>query len=94
MPGHTRNPLCGLPSLVKAHYFLNCIFGRIIQGSDGLPKASLILPLRRHFERKNIEIAFPQRDIHIRSVVPFPIHGLPDQAEQQGNQEKMYHKGL
>jgi potassium efflux system protein len=31
--------------------------------------------IKKAFDKADIEIAFPQRDIHVRSVeVPFPIH--------------------
>jgi small-conductance mechanosensitive channel len=56
-------------------------------GKRWFTQSELHFAIAKAFRNKNIEIAFPQRDIHIRSVVPFPIHGLPDQGEQQGNQE-------
>ena len=57
-------------------------------GKRWFTQSELNFAIAKAFRNKKIEIAFPQRDIHIRSVVPFPIHGLPDQAEQQGNQGK------
>lgn len=39
------------------------------------------------FRKNKIEIAFPQRDIHIRSVVPFPIRDLPGSAGQDGDRK-------
>ena len=52
-------------------------------GKRWFTQSELHFAIAKTFRKKNIEIAFPQRDIHIRSVVPFPIHGLPDQAEQE-----------
>jgi small-conductance mechanosensitive channel len=34
------------------------------------------------FRKNNIEIAFPQRDIHIRSVVPFPVQDVQEQTKK------------
>ena len=54
-------------------------------GKRWFTQSELNFAIAKAFRKKNIEIAFPQRDIHIRSVVPFPIHGLPDQGYR--NQE-------
>ncbi|MCF6154927.1 MAG: mechanosensitive ion channel [Candidatus Brocadia sp.] len=40
------------------------------------------------FQRNQIQIAFPQRDIHIRSVVPFPFQDIQEHVKQDGNQDK------
>ncbi len=55
-------------------------------GKRWFTQSELNFAIAKAFRKKNIEIAFPQRDIHIRSVVPFPIHGLPDQAKQETNE--------
>ena len=44
------------------------------------------------FRKNNIEIAFPQRDIHIRSIVPFPVQNIQGNVAQGGNQEIVYKK--
>lgn len=39
------------------------------------------------FKRNHIKIAFPQRDIHIRSVVPFPFQDMQGYGKQIDNQD-------
>lgn len=39
------------------------------------------------FKKNHIEIAFPQTDIHIRSVVPFSFQGIQGYVKQNINQE-------
>ncbi|MDN3515037.1 MAG: mechanosensitive ion channel [Candidatus Brocadia sp.] len=38
------------------------------------------------FKKNNIVIAFPQRDIHIRSVAPFPFQDMQGHSKQNENQ--------
>ena len=35
--------------------------------------------------KNNIEIAFPQRDIHIRSIAPFPDQNIQKHLKQEDN---------
>ncbi|MFN3531290.1 MAG: mechanosensitive ion channel domain-containing protein [Candidatus Brocadia sp.] len=39
------------------------------------------------FKKNHIEIAFPQRDIHIRSVVPFSFHDMQGHVKKNDNQD-------
>ena len=45
------------------------------------------------FKKNHIEIAFPQRDIHIRSVVPFSVQDIEGHVKQSINQE-IHHKKI
>ncbi len=40
------------------------------------------------FRKNNIEIAFPQRDIHIRSVVPFPVQNTQEYVKQEYSKQE------
>jgi len=45
------------------------------------------------FKKNHIEIAFPQTDIHIRSVVPFSVQDIEGHVKQNINQE-IHHKKI
>ncbi|MCF6159541.1 MAG: mechanosensitive ion channel [wastewater metagenome] len=52
-------------------------------GKRWFTQSELNFAIDELFRKNNIEIAFPQRDIHIRSVVPFPVQNIQGQTKQE-----------
>ena len=49
-------------------------------------KSDLNFAIDEAFQKYNIEMAFPQLDVHMRSVVPFPIQNMQEQTAYQKTQ--------
>lgn len=56
-------------------------------GKRWFAQSELNFTIAKVFRKNNIEIPFPQRDIHIRSVVPFAVKDIPAQVKREDKQE-------
>ncbi|HHT9146025.1 MAG TPA: mechanosensitive ion channel domain-containing protein [Candidatus Wunengus sp. YC61] len=54
-------------------------------GKRWFTQSELNFAIDEVFQKNNIEIAFPQRDIHIRSIAPFPDHTVQKHLQQEDN---------
>jgi len=54
-------------------------------GKRWFTQSELNFAIDEVFQKNNIEIAFPQRDIHIRSIVPFPGQTIQKPVKQEDN---------
>ena len=63
-------------------------FGADNPGKRWFTQSELNLTIDEIFRKNNIEIAFPQMDIHIRSTEPFPVQNTHETIKQEDNQNK------
>lgn len=56
-------------------------------------RSELNFSIDEAFQKNNIEMAFPQRDIHIRSMVPFPMQTIQEHVPDQKKQESVNQEG-
>src|SRR3990167_2596863 len=57
-------------------------------GKRWFTQSELNFTMDEVFRKNNIEIAFPQMDIHIRSTMPFPDQNTQKHLQQEDNQNK------
>ncbi|MBI2556925.1 MAG: mechanosensitive ion channel [Planctomycetes bacterium] len=57
-------------------------------GKRWFSQSELNFAIDESFRKNNIEIAFPQMDIHIRSTMPFPVQNTQETIKQEDNQNK------
>ncbi len=57
-------------------------------GKRWFTQSELNFTIDEIFRKNNIEIAFPQMDIHIRSTEPFPVQNTHETIKQEDNQNK------
>ena len=57
-------------------------------GKRWFTQSELNFAIDEVFQKNNIEIAFPQMDIHIRSTKPLPVQNTQETIKQEDNQNK------
>ncbi len=55
-------------------------------GKRWFTQSELNFAIAKVFRKNNIEVAFPQRDIHIRSIIPFPVQNVQEYVKQEDKQ--------